>query len=125
MELPVLADRDRWRAARGVRWRFPAGGGGEPADADEKVLHVYNWADYVAPSTVSDFVARTGIKVIYDFHDSSEVLQTRLLTGRSGYDVVVTSGGATRRLSDVGAIRKLDISGGTTGPGPDAGSIVA
>lgn len=99
--------------------------GGEPADADEKVLHVYNWADYVAPSTVSDFEARTGIKVIYDFHDSSEVLQTRLLTGRSGYDVVVTSGGATRRLSDVGALRKRDISGGTTGPGPDAGSIVA
>lgn len=99
--------------------------GGEPADADEKVLHVYNWADYIAPSTMSDFEAPTGIKVTYDVDDSSEVLQTRLLTGRSGYEVVVTSGGAIRKLSDAGALRKLDISGETTGPGPDAGTIVA
>jgi len=53
-----------------------------------KVLHVYNWADYIAESTIQDFEARTGIKVVYDVYDTSEVLETKLLTGSSG-DVVV------------------------------------
>jgi putrescine transport system substrate-binding protein len=75
-----------------------------------KVLHVYNWADYIGESTIHDFEARTGIKVVYDVYDASEVLQTKLLTGQSGYDVVVTSGAATGRLIASGAIRKLDRS---------------
>ena len=62
--------------------------GTAPAANDEKVLNVYNWADYVAESTIEDFEARTGIKVNYDVYDSNEVLQTKLLTGGSGYDVV-------------------------------------
>jgi putrescine transport system substrate-binding protein len=78
--------------------------------AEEKVLHVYNWADYIGPSTIADFEARTGIKVVYDVYDSFEVLQTRLLTGRSGYDVVVTSGGPTHKLINAGALMKLDRS---------------
>jgi putrescine transport system substrate-binding protein len=47
---------------------------------EEKVLHVYNWADYIAESTISDFEARTGINVTYDVYDSNEVLETKLLT---------------------------------------------
>jgi putrescine transport system substrate-binding protein len=81
------------------------------ADAQSgKVLHVYNWADYIGESTIREFEARTGIKVVYDVYDASEVLQTKLLTGQSGYDVVVTSGAATNRLIAGGAIRKLDRS---------------
>lgn len=81
------------------------------ADAQaEKVLYVYNWADYIAESTIRDFEARTGIKVVYDVYDSSDVLQTKLLTGQSGYDVVVTSGAATGRLIGGGALGKLDRS---------------
>jgi putrescine transport system substrate-binding protein len=79
----------------------------EPS-ADEKVLHVYNWADYIAPSTIPGFEARTGIKVVYDTYDSVELLQTKLLTGKSGYDVVVTSGGPMQRLIAGGALMKLD-----------------
>jgi len=75
-----------------------------------EILHVYNWADYIGESTIQDFEARTGIKVVYDVYDSSEVLQTKLLTGQSGYDVVVTSGAATGRLIGGGALRKLDRS---------------
>jgi putrescine transport system substrate-binding protein len=81
----------------------------EPS-ADEKVLHVYNWADYIAPSTIPGFEARTGIKVVYDTYDSVELLQTKLLTGKSGYDVVVTSGGPMQRLIAGGALMKLDRS---------------
>lgn len=76
----------------------------------EKVLHVYNWADYIAESTIQDFEARTGIKVVYDVYDASEVLETKLLTGSSGYDVVVPSGALTYRLIQAGALRKLDKS---------------
>lgn len=76
----------------------------------EKVLHIYNWAEYVAPSTIADFEARSGIKVVYDVYDAYELLQTKLLTGHSGYDVVVTSGGPTRKLIDAGAIKTLDRS---------------
>ena len=80
------------------------------APKTEQVLHVYNWADYIGESTIRDFEARTGIKVVYDVYDASEVLQTKLLTGQSGYDVIVTSGPATGRLIAGGAIRKLDRS---------------
>jgi len=91
------------------------GGGREPAGGaedggEEKVLYVYNWADYIAPGTISDFEARTGIKVVYDVYDSSEVLQTKLLTGNSGYDVVVTSGAASARLITAGALGRLNRS---------------
>lgn len=78
--------------------------------AKERVLHVYNWADYIGPATISDFEARTGVKIIYDVYDSSEVLQTKLLTGHSGYDVIVTSGSSAKKLIDAGALRKLDRS---------------
>jgi len=88
------------------------GSGNEPAAAakSEKVLHVYNWADYVAESTIRDFEARTGITVVYDVYDSSEVLETKLLTGSSGYDVVLPSGALTHRLIQAGALQKLDKS---------------
>ena len=69
----------------------------------QKVLHVYNWADYIAPSTIADFEARTGIKVVYDVYESNEVLETKLLTGGSGYDVVVPNGGGARRLGQAGS----------------------
>jgi putrescine transport system substrate-binding protein len=75
-----------------------------------KVLRVYNWADYVAPSTIADFEARTGIQVTYDVFDSADLLATKLLTGGSGYDVVVPNGGTTYRLGQTGALLKLDKS---------------
>lgn len=87
------------------------GEGATTTNADEaKVLHVYNWADYVAKSTISDFEARTGIKVSYDVFDSADVLATKLLTGGSGYDVVVPNGGTTYRLGQTGILLKLDKS---------------
>lgn len=77
---------------------------------EEKVLHVYNWADYIGADTIRDFEARTGIKVTYDVFDSAEVLTTKLLTGGSGYDVVMPNGASTFRLGQSGALRTLDRS---------------
>jgi len=82
---------------------------GAPA-AEEKVLHVYNWVDYIGPTTIADFEAKTGIKVFYDTYDSNEILETKMLTGRSGYDVVFPSGVPLARQIGAGAIGRLDKS---------------
>ena len=67
-----------------------------------RVLHVYNWVDYIGPTTIADFEARTGIRVEYDTYDSNEILETKMLTGRSGYDVVFPSGVPLRGRSAPG-----------------------
>jgi putrescine transport system substrate-binding protein len=64
---------------------------GVPAAAQDQVLRVFNWNDYIAPETLTRFTAETGIRVTYDTYDSNEVLDARLRAGRSGYDLVVPS----------------------------------
>src|SRR6476660_2540519 len=59
--------------------------------AEEPRLNVYNWSDYIAPDTVPRFESETGIRVTYDVYDGNEVLEAKLLSGRSGYDIVVPS----------------------------------
>jgi putrescine transport system substrate-binding protein len=59
--------------------------------AEAPELHVYNWSDYIAPDTIANFTKETGIAVTYDVYDGNEVLEAKLLAGRSGYDVVVPS----------------------------------
>ncbi|CDF86902.1 polyamine ABC transporter substrate-binding protein [Pseudomonas sp. QL9] len=80
------------------------------AQADEKVLHVYNWSDYIAPNTVDDFTKATGIKVVYDVYDSNEVLEAKLLAGKSGYDVVVPSNSFLAKQIKAGVYEPLDKS---------------
>lgn len=95
---------------------LPACGGGQgkagvPAVAsEEKVLNVYNWPDNIAETTIADFEAKTGIKVIYDVYDSNEILETKLLTGHTGYDVVVPSLTFLEREIKAGVFLKLDNS---------------
>jgi putrescine transport system substrate-binding protein len=88
------------------------GGGSEDADraagSEEKVLFVYNWADYIGRTTISDFEAKTGIQVTYDTYDSNEVLETKLLTGRSGYDVVFPTATVLGRMAKVEVFLELD-----------------
>src|SRR5262245_15767693 len=78
------------------------------AAAEEKVVHVYNWVDYVGPKTIAEFEARTGIRVVYDTYDANEILEPKMLTGRSGYDVVFPSAVPLARQDAAGAIGKLD-----------------
>ncbi|HKE44803.1 MAG TPA: polyamine ABC transporter substrate-binding protein [Steroidobacteraceae bacterium] len=80
------------------------------ASKEEKVLNVYNWSDYIAEDTVANFQKETGIKVNYDMYDSNEVLETKLLAGNSGYDVVVPSASFLERQIKAGVFRKLDKS---------------
>jgi putrescine transport system substrate-binding protein len=74
----------------------------------EKVVNVYNWSDYIDPSVIADFSKEYGIKVNYDVFDSNEVLQTKLLTGHTGYDVVVPSGPFLAQQLQAGVFQKLN-----------------
>ncbi len=82
-----------------------------PAHAqEEKVLNIYNWADYIAPDTIKAFEKETGIKVRYDNFDSNEVLHTKLTAGRTGYDIVVPGSHFAKMQIDGGLLMKLDKS---------------
>ena len=78
------------------------------AAAQERVVNVYNWSDYIDPRVLEDFTKETGIKVTYDTYDNNEIVETKLLAGKSGYDVVVPSGPFLQRLIKAGAFQKLD-----------------
>ncbi len=80
------------------------------AGAEDKLLNVYSWSDYIAPDTVANFEKETGIKVRYDTYDSNEVLETKLLTGHTNYDVVVPTDTFFARLLHAGVFRSLDMS---------------
>src|SRR5471032_3447674 len=80
------------------------------AQADDKVLRVYNWSDYIAPDTVKKFEAETGIRVTYDVFDSNETLEARLLAGKSGYDIVVPSNSFLAKQIKAGVYQTLDKS---------------
>ena len=80
-----------------------------PAQAtDPKVLNIYNWSDYIADETVRNFEKETGIKVRYDNYDNNEVLQAKLIAGKTGYDIVVPSAHFAKTQIQAGLYQKLD-----------------
>ena len=81
----------------------------KPAES-AKVLHVYNWSDYIAEDTVANFQKETGIKVVYDVFDANEVLEAKLLSGSTGYDIVVPSLSFLGRQVQAGVFMPLDKS---------------
>ncbi|MGC3982182.1 MAG: polyamine ABC transporter substrate-binding protein [Steroidobacteraceae bacterium] len=88
----------------------PVAAAAGPATDDEKVLNVYNWSDYIAEDTVKNFEDKYGIKVNYDTFDSNELVESKMLTGSTGYDIVVPSSQFMERQVKVGVFQKLDKS---------------
>ncbi len=80
------------------------------AIAKDREVKVYNWSDYIDESILADFTKETGIKVTYDVFDSNEVLETKLLAGKTGYDIVVPTGAFLSRQIKAGVFQKLDKS---------------
>jgi putrescine transport system substrate-binding protein len=80
-----------------------------PAQA-ERVVNVYNWSDYIDPEVLTQFTKETGIRVQYDTFDANETLETKLLAGKSGYDVVVPTAYFLQRQIRAGVFQKLDKS---------------
>jgi putrescine transport system substrate-binding protein len=78
--------------------------------AEDAVVNIYNWSDYIGEGVLDDFTAKTGIKAVYDVYDSNEILETKLLAGGSGYDVVVPSATNFARMIPAGVFQKIDKS---------------
>jgi putrescine transport system substrate-binding protein len=80
------------------------------ATAQDKVLNIYNWAEYIGENTVRAFEKETGIKVRYDNFDSNEILLAKMIAGRTGYDIVVPSSDFGRVMIDGGLVQRIDRS---------------
>src|ERR1700750_3175931 len=91
-------------AAAGLALLMPA------AKAAERAVNFYNWSNYMAPGVLENFTKETGIKVVYDTFDANETLETRLLAGKSGYDVVVPTAYFLQRQIAAHVFQKLDKS---------------
>lgn len=107
----MIRARTRRSLVAGALMALAAGWGG-PARAQtaapERVINIYNWSDYIDPKMLDAFTKETGIKVVYDTYDNNEILETKLLAGRSGYDLVVPSGPFLQRLIRAGVFQPLD-----------------
>lgn len=101
-----------FRALAAATLTFVAGAGAIDfvAAQNTRVVNVYNWSDYIEPKVLEDFTKETGIKVQYDTFDANETLETKLLAGKSGYDVVVPTGYFLERQIKAGVFQKLDKS---------------
>ncbi len=99
-----------WVKALGVAAALLAlGGCGQKAGGTAgDTLHIYNWSDYIDPDLLAQFTAETGLKVRYDTFDSNEVLETKVLQGDTGYDLVVPSNHNVPRYIAAGALQPLD-----------------
>lgn len=82
---------------------------GEPK-AEERVVHVYGWGDYIAPKVLASFTKTTGIKLTYDVYGSNETLEHELIAGHSGYDVVIPSSRYLALEIAAGLLHRLDKS---------------
>ncbi|MDB5597613.1 MAG: polyamine transporter substrate-binding protein [Hyphomicrobiales bacterium] len=80
------------------------------AFAQDRVVRIYNWSDYIDTKVLDEFTRETGIKVVYDTYESNEMLETKLLAGNTGYDVVVPSGTFLQRQIQAGVFQPLDRS---------------
>jgi putrescine transport system substrate-binding protein len=81
-----------------------------PAQAQQRTVNFFNWSSYMAPDVLEAFTRETGIKVVYDTFDANETLETRLMAGQSGYDVVVPTAYFLQRQIKAGIFQKLDKS---------------
>jgi len=76
----------------------------------EALLNIYNWSDYIDPQILVDFEQEYGVEVNYDTYDSSEMVDAKLMTGRTGYDIVVHSSSFTGRFKEIGIFHPIDHS---------------
>jgi len=98
---------NRRRAAAAVVGALALLGAGA-ANAADRVVHVYNWSDYIDKTVLDDFTKETGIKVQYDVYDDNATLETKLLAGKTGYDIVVPTSSFLARQIKAGVHAKLD-----------------
>ncbi|MGH8354364.1 MAG: extracellular solute-binding protein, partial [Pseudomonas sp.] len=79
-----------------------------PLHAEEKVLNIYSWSAYIPEKALARFKEETGIQVKYDIFDSAEALDSKLLTGGSGYDVVFPASSGLARAIQAKALQPVE-----------------
>jgi len=104
---PRLAPFGALAAALLAACSGPQQPGARPTES-ERVVNVYNWSDYIQPSVIADFEKEYRIRVNYDVFDSNEILETKLLTGHTNYDIVAPSGAFLERQIQAEIYQKLD-----------------
>lgn len=106
--LASFSRRNLFAAAIGALSLAVAGTAGPAPAAGERVVNIYNWSDYIDPAMLKKFTDETGIRVVYDTYDNNEIIESKLLAGKSGYDVVVPTGPTVQRLIRAGVLKELD-----------------
>lgn len=81
-----------------------------PASHSDKTVSIFFWYDYVSPKVIEAFQRETGIRVVYDTFESTELLTTKVLVGKTGYDLVLPTASVIGRYISAGALQKLDKS---------------
>lgn len=81
-----------------------------PVSTEEKVLNIYNWADYIPEGMIAAFEKETGIKVNYDTFETNEALHAKLVAGNTGYDIVVPGTVFAKPQIEGGLLQPLDKS---------------
>ncbi len=94
--------------AAGVAATLAVLSGTASAQAEEPVLNIYNWSNYIADDTIRNFERETGIRVRYDNFDNNEIVHAKLVAGKTGYDIVMPSSNWAKLQIDGGLLRKLD-----------------
>jgi putrescine transport system substrate-binding protein len=114
MSITARLARTGWPAAFAAFGAFTAIATFAPPAAaqapEPKVLNIYNWSDYIGEDTLRSFEKETGIKVRYDNYDTNEILQAKLIAGKTGYDIVVPSAHFAKTQIEGGLFQKLDRS---------------
>lgn len=80
------------------------------AAGKDRVVHVFNWTNYIDDAAIPAFESKTGIKVVYDLMDSNDALEGKLLAGRSGYDIVVPTSNFFAEQLRAGLYQPIDRS---------------
>ena len=83
---------------------------GQHSAAQSTTLNIYNWSDYIDPALLEEFEKEFNVEVNYDIYDSSEMVDTKLMTGSSGYDIVIHAASFSARLIPIGVYEIVDTS---------------
>jgi putrescine transport system substrate-binding protein len=100
----------KWRLVRGVLATLGVVGLAGSATAADKDVRIFFWYDYVSPDVIADFEKSENTKLVYDTFENVEMVSTKLLTGKSGYDITMPGGSTIAKLIKAGALQKLDKS---------------
>lgn len=80
------------------------------AASAEGNLRLYNWGDYINPTTIEKFSEEFGVDVTLDTYSTNEELLARLQAGATGYDLVWPSVHMHDVMQKLGLLQKTGVN---------------